>query len=228
MKVQNHDLTVRRNETFTMDRIIRNRDGSPYIISSKLLNPYFVITVSSSIYDVSDRYVYHAWLPVNVPRFHSTIPVRINDFKDEDGNELYPNGFDTMTGPPVGYVNGVDIGYGEDTDKPCYDALFYYEDNDGNRTYKWWNGKDNSEDGDDSKGWQDYECRIIHKFLQQYTRDWIERSYYYNIELLDGTLDADAKAGERPLKDVCEVIPILEDSKISVLSNLKGGMKWLK
>ena len=219
MKVQNHDLTVRRNETFTIDRIIRNRDGSPYIISSKLLNPYFVITVSSSIYDVSDRYVYHAWLPVNVPRFHSTVPVRINDFKKKSGEELYPDGFGTMTGPPVGYVNGVDIRYGGDTDEPCYDALFYYEDNNGNKIYKWWNG---------AEKWQDYECRIIHKFLQQYTRDWIEGRYYYNIELLDGTLDDNAKAGERPLKDVCEVIPILEDSKISVLSNLKGGMKWLK
>lgn len=217
MRVSNHELTVRRNETFTLDKIVQNRDGSPYIISSELKNPYFLVTVSSTLYENDDSYTYHAWLPVELPRFHSTIPVKINDFTSLIGAPLY-NGFDNMTGPPSGYINGSHIIYEGDASTPCYDALFYYEDED-DKTYKWWSGEN---------GWQDYECRIIHKFLQQYTGEWVERSYFYNIDLVDGTKNENASSGERPLENISELIPILEPTKVSVLSNLKGGMKWAR
>ena len=214
MRTFNHELIVKRNETFTLDRVLENRDGSPYLISSELRNPYFVITVSNSKYDTENRYVYSAWLPVETPRFYTTIPINIRDFKDAKGDELYANGFDTMTGPPSGIVDGVEVTYDGKLGTPCYEALFFWEDDDGKRIYKWWNGVK----------YVDYECRIIHKFLQQYTRDWIERSYFYNIDLVDGTPNTNAKAGEKPLLNVSEMIPILESTKISVLSNLKGGM----
>lgn len=220
MRVFNHELTVRRNESFTLDKPVVNKDGSPYIISSELINPYFLITVSSTLYQNEDSYNYHAWLPIELPRFYTTVPVRINDFTDNDGDQLY-FGFENMTGPPSGYIGDTLITYsGEpDNDSPCYDALFYYEEDDGSKIYKWWSGEN---------GWQNYECRIVHKFLQSYTKDWIERVYFYNIDLVDGTADINAKAGDRPLLNISELIPILEPTKISVLSNLKGGMKWQK
>ena len=218
MRVSNHELVVHRNETFTLDKLVKNRDDSPYIISSRMVNPHFLITVSSTLYDNDDSYVYHAWLPIDGPRFDSTTPVRINDFKYPSGEQMY-HGFDGLSGPPSGEINGVSITYEGDGDTPCYEALFYYEDEYHNKTYKWWSGSD---------GWQDYNCRIVHKFLQQYTRDWIERSYFYNIDLVDGTRNESASAGERPLSDICELIPILEPTRMSVLSNLKGDMRWVK
>lgn len=219
MIVSNHELTVRRGETFTLDKLVQNRDGSPYIISSEMRNPYFLLTVSSTLYENENGYVYHAWLPVAEPRFYCTVPVRINDFTDVDGKQTY-RGFDEMTGPPSAYINGVQVTYGAgDSNSPCYDALFYYEDDDGNREYKWWSGEG---------GWQPYVCRIVHKFLPQYTKDWIERSYFYNIDLVDGTKNGNQGPSDRPIKSISELIPILPPTKVSVLSNLKGGMKWLK
>jgi hypothetical protein len=223
MRVFNHELTVRRNETFTLDKIIQNRDGSPYIITSEMQNPYFVITVSSTLYPTDDGYVYHAWLPYGGPRFHTTVPINIGDFTNKIGDKLYPNGFETLPGLLSGYINGKSITFEPD------DALFYYEDASGNRTYKYPYYEFDGKDSYTFKEWRDYECRIIHKFLQQYTRDWIEHSYYYNIELVDGSKE-EVPEGEvldgRPLTSISEVIPILEPTKMSVLSNLKGGMRW--
>lgn len=217
MRVANHELTVRRNETFTIDKIIQNRDGSPYLITSKMQNPFFVITISSTLYPTDDGYVYHAWLPFDGPRFHSTVPVNILDFENEAGDKIYQDGFNAMSGPPSGYVDGVLVTYEKD------DALFYYDTVDGNRIYKYPSYV--MEDGQwQFDEWKEYECRIIHKFLQEYTRDWIEHGYYYNIELIDGTLGDGPN--NRPITAISEVISILEPTKISVLSNLKGGMRW--
>lgn len=216
MRVFNHELTVHRNESFTIDKIIQNRDGSPYIISSELKNPYFVITVSSTLYPTDDGYTFHAWLPISVPRFNCTVPVNIRDFKQMNGDDAYPNGFDSMPGFPAAYLNDVNTEFEEG------DALFYYDDENGNRIYKYgaYNDKGEFE-------WRDYECRIVYKFLQEITSQWIERSYYYGIELIDGSAKAEVKDNDRPIDNINEVIPILEPTKLSVLSNLKGGMnRW--
>ena len=224
MRVFNHELIVRRNETFTIDKIIQNRDGSPYLISSEMQNPHFVITVSSTLYPTDDGYAYHAWLPYEGPRFYSTVPVDITMFTKEDGSILYPHGFEggatEMTGAPSGYVDGVLVTY-----QPG-EALFYYDHPDGTREYKYPYYDTTDPDHPEFKGWRSYECRIVHKFLQQYTRDWIEQVYYYNIDLVDGSLAKNHVDNGRPFDEISEVIPILEPTKLTVLSNLKGGMKW--
>lgn len=215
MRVSNHELTIRRNETFTLDKIIQNRDGSPYIITSKMQNPYFVITVSSTLYPTDDGYVYHAWLPYGGPRFHTTVPINIGDFE----NDLGINGFEGLPSTLIVNIGGKEIKFEPD------DALFYYEDSSGKRTYKYPVYKYDDKNGVyEIDEWRNYECRIVHKFLQEYTRDWIEHSYYYNIELIDG-VEGEGPSG-RPLTAISEVIPILEPTKVSVLSNLKGGMRW--
>ena len=85
MKSYSNELTVRRNEAFTIDRLLRNKDGSPYIISSKLQNPYFLITVTSTNYSVSNRYIKNYWLDLSdFPRFLVTVPER----RDVDWNNF--------------------------------------------------------------------------------------------------------------------------------------------
>ena len=39
MKVFNNEITIHRGETFSMDKVIQNKDGSPYIVSNRLVNP---------------------------------------------------------------------------------------------------------------------------------------------------------------------------------------------
>ena len=240
MQVYNHELQIRRGETFTIDKILQNRDGSPYIISSKLKNPHFLITVSSALYDKDDRYSVNAWCPIRLPRFHTTQPVSIHSFKDESGNQIYDS-FDTMTGLPQGYVNGFNVAYEMD------DALFYQVNSDGSKTYKFWTGKE----------WHEYKCRIAAAFTNQVTSKWIEKSYYYNIDLVSGISIKEylsilcKQAGIEPdgvpenmyaaikeydenliknidiaaqLVNIDSSLPILPPTKLSVLSNLKGGI----
>lgn len=211
MMVFNNEIVVRRNETFTIDKIIQNRDGSPYLISSELRNPHFLITITNSLYDQKDRYILNIWLPIDesFPRFHVTVPVNMADFTDESGKQKYTS-FETMTGLPSAYYNGNLVAFEEG------DALFYFEDDDGNRVYKYW-----------SDGWKDYECRIIYKFMQAITKDWVEGTYSYNIDLVSGPINDEAQfISDRPLKGIEELIPILGATKLTVLSDLKGGIKW--
>lgn len=75
MKVYRNDITIARGESFTIDRSIINRDGTPYVISSKLANPYFLITVASDRYDANGRMINNYWLSlVDQPRFLVTVP----------------------------------------------------------------------------------------------------------------------------------------------------------
>ena len=43
MQVLRNELKVYRGENFTIDKLLKNRDGSPYIISNELQNPYWLI-----------------------------------------------------------------------------------------------------------------------------------------------------------------------------------------
>lgn len=210
MRVTNNELIVRRNETFTLDRLVVNQDGSPYIISSEMQNPYFIISVSNSLYDTENRYLVNFWLPVTTPRFKSTRPMDVATLKNANGEQMYlswanlKNTFFANV-----YIDGKLIESVESDD-----AVWYFEDDNGDRDYRYWNGET----------WVPYECRIIFKFLQAFTKDWVERSYYYNIDLVDGIAANEVEVGGRPLIEISELIPILEPTKLSVLSNLKGGL----
>ena len=217
MMVFNNEIVVRRNETFTIDKIIQNRDGSPYLISSELQNPHFLITVTNSLYDQKDRYLCNIWCPIDgvLPRFYTTVPVDMSIFKDEYGEQLYTS-FDNM-GLPQGLVGDDIVAY-----EPG-DALFYFEDDDGNRIYKYWDGSE------DEGSWKDYSCRIIQKFTNEITRNWIEGEYFYSIDLVSGELNPnfDVSNGDsRPINGPDELIPILGPTRLTVLSNLKGGTEW--
>lgn len=210
MRTFNNEIIVRRNETFTIDKFVETRDKAPYVISSHLKNPFFLITVTNSLYNQKDRYICNVWIPVDLPKFDSTTPVNLADICDEHGNQLYRS-FDDIDGLPSGYYKGQLI-----TFEPG-DCVFYYEDDDGNRVYKYF---------EDGESWKDYSCRIIYKFTHGITKDWIEGSYFYNIDLVDGILNQDAVQGQRPIPigNLSEHIPILGATKLTVLSDLRGGM----
>lgn len=212
MKVFNNEIIVRRNETFTIDKYVETRDGSPYIISNRLINPFFLITVTNSLYNQKDRYICHVWIPIELPKFDSTVPVNIADFKNEEGNQLYDSFDDLEDGLPGGYVGDNLVQY------EVGDALFYHQNSDGKKTFKYWD--------DEAEVWKDYSCRVIYKFTQGITKNWIEGGYFYNIDLVDGVLDSEALQGQRPIpiSNLNEHIPILGATKLTVLSDLRGGM----
>lgn len=90
MQLKGNEMTVTRGETFTIDRTIVNRDGSPFVISSEWNNPYILITVSSSSYNQENRYVLNVWLSLkDVPVFHNTTILEAKTEDDIDFDALY-------------------------------------------------------------------------------------------------------------------------------------------
>lgn len=192
MKTFNNELTIRRGETFTIDKTIQNKDGSPYIISSKLKNPYFLITVSTTRYQQENRYLSNYWLDLSdYPRFLSTQAFDLLSLTSEANGEtpMYPNGFSDITARSSSVSTVGDyLVYGYIGDKLIFldytDCVFYVEDEDGNRIYKYWN--DSVSESGGRIGWQDYDCKIVKTFLQEDTSQWVEQSYVYSIRLVSG------------------------------------------
>ena len=50
MRVYADRIQVERGEEWTYDVYFQNRDGSPYIVSNQLTNPYILVTIASSKY----------------------------------------------------------------------------------------------------------------------------------------------------------------------------------
>ena len=211
MRTLNNEITIHRGETFSMDKIIVNKDNSPYIISSELRHPYWLLTISTTKYVQANRYIKNYWLDLsNFPRFASTQPVNIADFKTSDSGSkdmytdfsdmTYDESTDTIA---TGYIDGFEVTY-----SPT-DAVFYKETDDGVE-YKYYSVSANT--------WLDYVCRITISFSTADTNEWVEQSYVYSIDLVDG----DTTDGDRSII-VDWKIPILIPTKLSVLSNIQGG-----
>lgn len=95
MKSSNNEITVHRNETFSIDRVVQNPDGSPYIVSKQLENPHLLLTVSSSKFQQNSKYELNYFLelfgPGAIPRFNLTNPIDLKSLKGADGNALFPD-----------------------------------------------------------------------------------------------------------------------------------------
>lgn len=258
MKSLNNELTVYRGETFSIDKSVQNKDGSPYIISKQLNNPYFLLSVSSTRYEQENRYVKNYWLDLSdFPRFSSTRAFDLKSLMSTANGSvpMYANGFDDITERKNNDTLGDYIAYGYINNNLVSldydDCVFYVEDEEERRTYKYWDISSNM--------WNDYKCKIVKSFRQEDTRKWTEQSYVYSITLVSGQLMSSylnqlctdnnidfnnitdrekyeklVEAGQtfptdfnidRILVRYDTVMPILIPTKISVLSVINGGIK---
>lgn len=201
MKVFKNELYISAGETFTLQKQIKNKDGSPYIISNKLNNPYWLITVTDTLYDYPNRYVYNKWLKLkNSLRFYKTKPV-----------DLKSLGYQEWSNLPAGYEGDESAGYADI-------AVFYLEVN-GIKEYKYWK-YDNTSVGDYSGHWEKYDCELVTTYQNRITKDWVAQNYYYSISLVSGN---ETSTGKSPLQNIDLMYPILQPTKIYVRSNLRGG-----
>lgn len=239
MKVFNNELIIYRGETFGIRKILKNKDGSPYIVSSELENPYWLITVSDNIYSQNGRYIYRKWLNLkDEVRFINTKAVDLKSLGYSNWNAVLPGGYEGDE--TAGYANV---------------ALFFIETN-GVKEYKYWKYYNTDED-DYTGDWEEYSCKILTMFRNDVTKNWVEKNYYYSIFLVSGEstedyltntaerLDIDVSLDavdlysqiklvdeylvkdidlEKPIVNIDSMYPILEPTKISVLSNLNGGI----
>lgn len=241
MKVFNNEITIHRGETFSMDKVIQNKDGSPYIVSRRLKNPCVLVSVSTTRYAQDERYKLNKWLrlaetkevqtqtgeiqvivtPLFAKVFDSTEPFNLKSLTTEPNGTTpkYPNGFsDIKTYTTEGeYAPYVAYGYIGDNLVICdyNDCVFYVEDDEGVRDYRYWDLNAN--------GWVKYEFRVTCPFTQAETSQWIEQSYVYSITLVSGEWNDNREEKEPPFSSFDSVQPLLIPTKLSVLSSINGG-----
>ena len=63
METFGNDIEIQQGEDFNMDIVLSasNVEYIPFLISSKRVNPYFVVTVASTKYEKNMRYVQSWW-----------------------------------------------------------------------------------------------------------------------------------------------------------------------
>lgn len=220
MKTFNNELVIHRGETFSMDKVVQNKDGSPYIVSNKLRNPYVLVAVSTTRYEQNKRYLLNLWLPLtdNV-RFSITDPIDLTSFKTEANGIVskYTSFDDVNKREPVpgsggkncivsGYIGDRFVFYDYD------DCVLYLENEQGIKEYRYWNLE--------QECLLKYEFRVTCPFTQDITSEWVEQSYVYSMTLMSGELPA---SGEPPFANIDTVQPLLIPTKLSVLSSINGG-----
>lgn len=176
MLTYENEIVVRRGETWTLDKFVQNRDGSPFIISDAFKNPYWLITVTSSQYGSKNRYLFNKWLDLKSHlRFCITKPLKLSDY----GLTFSDNTFPFLNGDGTDFT-------GDETSGYASSAIFYEKDSEGVISYKYWEYYNNEKDDFTGK-WVDYKCPIVTSFTNEITSEWIEGNYLYQILLVDGT-----------------------------------------
>ena len=174
MKTNNHNIVIHKGETFTIDKILKNRDGTPFIISdgNDDFSAYFLISVVSSTYTQDKRYSKDYWLSLeSFPRFTRTTPMKLQEFTGVENIS-----FDSLTIVERDGVYGFNAGInGEYCFIPNSYAV-YYDENYPN-VFKYV-----TSDGE----WSNYECRIIKTFSHEDTSEWTSKNYKYSIRLIYG------------------------------------------
>lgn len=236
MTTQRNEIIVTRGETFSIDKLIVNKDGSPYIIG-KMNNPYFLITIAQSVYNQEGRYLRNYWLQIPEKLiFYSTYPVRLNSLTYSSLQQTV-----SLDGLPK------DVGYSN------Y-AVYYIVDTDGKNKYYTYD--------DDTNSFEPYELRLNYTFGTDDTKEWIGQDYVYSIDLVCGDLMSDYIADlyekttnskrldskelmyeklkeinpslvegivyDRELHVITLDIPIVTPTKMSVNSYIQGGITWEK
>ncbi len=175
MKTFKQELLVFRGEDFSIDKVLKNPDGSPFVISKGLVNPYLLISVTDTLYSQKDRYVKNYWLSLeNYIKFQNTEIFDLSDLKNSptDGIPLYES-FNDVKVPITGYYNGNYVRISADPTTGIEDSHVYYNKGEG---YKYF---DNGE-------WKDYEFRFVKRFSSDDTRNWTSQNYLYSIQLVAG------------------------------------------
>lgn len=226
MRLLGTDIYAQRNETFAIDFTVKNADGTPYIVSSQLINPYILLSISSANFKQTNRYVKNYWLDLtNYPRFYSTLPFDLTSLKTTSGGSTSrytsfadATYVDEITIGGIIYSDVVAYGYVGTELKVFHtgDAVFYCENSQGVIEYKY------SHESGGSHIWSDYSFRIIKQFLQQDMSKLVEQSYVYSMHVVSGEPTDDKP--DWPVGRFDTFRPIISKSKFVIQSAIQGGI----
>ena len=156
MKTLGKTIIVRRGETFVLSRKVFKADGSPFVLSNSIVNPYLIITVSSNTYHINGGYKMNYWLDLSkYPKFDSVTPVVITSTELSE--------------------NKLPDGYTADEQLDCWQAIFYVVSSTQRDYYYYTNGQ-----------YKSYSFVFTKQFLNYHTSQWIESVYQYEFRLVGG------------------------------------------
>lgn len=120
MKVVGKNIIARRGETFSLIRRVYKDDGiTPYVLSKAIVNPYLIVTVSSSPYKLQGGYKCNWWIDLSTyPSFATTTPYLV-DQSVIDGNQL-PGG------------------------RTAEQSIYYTQDENGNKSFYYYDSETSS------------------------------------------------------------------------------------
>lgn len=172
MRVSGNNIMIHTGESFTIDKYFVNKDGSPYVISNKLKNPYILISVCSNSYNTRNNYKYNQWCDVsNFYRFASTQAYQL-----DDDNPLPSNL--TILDPSIGRITnntGATTYY-------CDDTIFVHQ----GEYYLFVYSSNPKETSSYAGSYVKYELRFIANFDSEITKNWSSQQYNYSITLVSG------------------------------------------
>ena len=205
MRVYADRIQVERGEEWTYDVYFQNRDGSPYIVSNQLTNPYILVTIASSKYTQNGRYIANFWNSVTEAyhTFYCTQPIELSG--------------STMPTPENGLSPEIiqDIQAKNQTYSTY--AVYKWVDTNGVAQYKYWNGT----------AYEDYDFHFVMTFPTDITNQWIEQNYVFGVKLVAGIANADYNPevdGSRPIATFDGVQVLVAPMQLIVTSNIAGSL----
>lgn len=210
MRVYADRIQVERGEEWTYDVYFQNRDGSPYIVSNQLTNPYILVTIASSKYTQNGRYIANFWNKVTEAyhTFYCTQPIELSGI--------------TMPTPEEGLSREIQLDIQAKHQTFGTYAVYKWVDTNGAAQYKRWN--------DDTAAYEDYDFHFVMTFPTDITNQWIEQNYVFGVKLVAGTANADYNSevdGSRPIATFDGVQVLVAPMQLIVTSNIAGSLPLL-
>ena len=252
MKIHGNDIIIHRGETFTLSMNVKMRDGTPFIMTydpdnEGAHNPYILITIASSKYAQKGSYIKNWWLPMNhLPSFTSTEIKTLTDihqtssdgvgddgvykrylyYNQQDGKYYYDdNGFNE-------YTFKIHKAFSHEETNALVSQSYYYSVTyvDGPRVINQLAAIEYMrEDWTNITGDSD-----IDEYISQHGYYAAKVFYLSKCGPLDGgsnelvvkkTAEIEERENSGPaIVDFTQVTPIVSPSKLTVLSNLRGGL----
>ena len=246
MEVRKNEIRIFRGESFTIDKELRNSDDSPFVVSSMLQNPYWLLSVSNTLYSQEGRMVRNYWLPVE-DTFYISEVIHLHSIKTSaQGNT---NVYDTFDDVDCSDVNIVGYLNGQYVEIVSTDCLWYCNGEYKKRVY---------DELTEQYHFVEYRCELVKTFTSSDTSQWSAQDYLYSIQLVTGqkmqdylsdlcvknglplgdniTMYAELlKVGEKFSKDfdvnqplglIRNSYPILNPTKLQVIEYAQGELLW--
>lgn len=222
MKLIGNDIIIYRGENFTIDRSVINRDGSPFVVSSRLLNPYILVTVSTDKREQTNRYIKNWWLDASnyPPRFEHTQIQKISSFPSS-----LPS---TMEVGDAVYTDGRSYKYWNDKVTPAGWTDYQFrivKQFSSDETNKWisqnYTYSVSLVSGTSLKDFLRKLCERYQVISDDNVVDMYNKlTAHDQVELNALLQDIDLT---KPLYEYSSIVPIVPPSKLTVISNIKGG-----